>query len=41
MQIIVMRGEKYNRRGVDKNLNVGTGRRDEARSVGVVIPGSH
>lgn len=38
---IVTLGEKYNRRGVDQNLTVGTGRRDEAGRVGVVISGSH
>lgn len=41
MQIIVMQGAKDNRRGVDKNLTVGTGRKDEAGGVGVAIPGSH
>lgn len=41
MQIIVTQGEKYNKRGIDKNLTVGTGRRDEAGGVGVAIPGSH
>lgn len=41
MQIIVMQREKSNRRGVDKNLTVGTGRTIEAGRAGVAILGDH